>query len=47
MKTRVCLKCFVNDCSLKDEVDKIDIDKLKPVHTDLSNPSNTVDNDVA
>ena len=32
--------------SLKAEVDKIDIDKLKTVHPDLSKLSNVVDNDV-
>ena len=32
--------------SLKSEIDKLDIDKLKPVPTDLSKLSNVVDNDV-
>ena len=32
--------------SLKSEIDKLDIDKLKPVLTDLSKLSNVVDNDV-
>ena len=35
-----------NLASLKAEVDKIDIDKLKAVTADLSKPSNLVDNDV-
>ena len=45
MKTRVCLKYFVNDCSLKSTVDELDINKLKIVPTDLSRLSH-VDNDV-
>ena len=32
--------------SLKSEIDKLDIDKLKPVLTDLSKLSNVVGNDV-
>ena len=32
--------------NLKSEVDKLDIDKLKPVATDLSKLSNVVKNDV-
>ena len=32
--------------TLKTEVDKLDIDKLVPVHTDLSKLSNVVKNDV-
>ena len=36
-----------NLASLKSEVDKLDIDKLKPVPTDLSTLSNVVKNDVA
>ena len=35
-----------NLASLKTEVDKLDIDKLKPVPTDLSKLSNVVKNDV-
>ena len=35
-----------NLASLKSEVDKLDIDKLKPVPTDLSDLSNVVKNDV-
>ena len=31
---------------LKAEVDKLDVDKLKTVPTDLGKPSNAVDNDV-
>ena len=36
-----------NLANLKAEVDKLDIDKLKPVSTDLSKLSNVVKNDVA
>ena len=36
-----------NLCNLKTEVDKLDIDKLVPVHTNLSKLSNVVKNDVA
>ena len=35
-----------NLANLKTEVDKLDIDKLKPVPTDLSKLSNVVKNDV-
>ena len=35
-----------NLANLKNEVDKLDIDKLKPVPTDLSKLSNVVKNDV-
>ena len=35
-----------NLASLKTEVDKIDVDKLKPVPNDLSKQSNVVKNDV-
>ena len=35
-----------NLANLKSEVDKLDIDKLKPVSTDLSKLSNVVKNDV-
>ena len=35
-----------NLANLKTEVDKLDIDKLVPVHTDLSKLSNVVKNDV-
>ena len=35
-----------NLANLKTEVDKLDIDKLKPVPTDLSKLSNLVKNDV-
>ena len=35
-----------NLATLKTEVDKLDIDKLVPVHTDLSKLSNVVKNDV-
>ena len=35
-----------NSANLKTEVDKLDIDKLKPVPTDLSKLSNVVKNDV-
>ena len=35
-----------NLTSLKSEVDKLDIDKLKPVPTDLSKLSNVLKNDV-
>ena len=35
-----------NSANLKSEVDKLDIDKLKPVPTDLSKLSNVVKNDV-
>ena len=33
--------------SLKSEVDKLDIDKLTPVHNDLAKLSNAVRNDIA
>ena len=36
----------INLANLKSEVDKLDIDKLKPVPTDLSKLSNVVKNDV-
>ena len=36
-----------NLASLKTEVDKIDVDKLKPVPVDLAKLSNVVKNDVA
>ena len=35
-----------NFANLKSEVDKLDVDKLKPVHTDLSKLSDAVKNDV-
>ena len=35
-----------NLVNLKSEVDKLDVDKLKPVPTDLSKLSNVVKNDV-
>ena len=35
-----------NSANLKTEVEKLDIDKLKPVPTDLSKLSNVVKNDV-
>ena len=35
-----------NLANLKTEVDKLDIDKLVPVPTDLSNLSNVIKNDV-
>ena len=35
-----------NLASFEAKIDKIDIAKLKPVHTDLSKLSNVVDNDV-
>ena len=35
-----------NFANLKTEVDKLDINKLVPVPTDLSKPSNVVKNDV-
>ena len=35
-----------NSANLKTEVDKLDIDKLKPVPTDLSKLSNVVKNDL-
>ena len=36
----------INVANLKSEIDKLDIDKLKPVPTDLSKLSNVVKNDV-
>ena len=47
--THVDTSCFAsktNLATLKTEVDKLDIDKLVPVHTDLSKLSNVVKNDV-
>lgn len=32
--------------SLKSQVDKLDTDKLKTPHVDLSKPSNIIDNDI-
>ena len=40
------MKLKTNLANLKSEVDKLDIDKLKPVPTDLSKLSNVVKNDV-
>ena len=37
---------LILQATLKTEVDKLDIDKLVPVHTDLSKLSNVVKNDV-
>ena len=39
-------KFWINFTNLKTEVDKLDIDKLVPVLTDLSKLSNVVKNDV-
>ena len=36
MKTRVSLRYFVTDCSLKSEIDKLDIGKLEATLVDLS-----------
>ena len=36
-----------NLANLKAKIDKIDIDRLKPVPADLSKPTNVVNNDVA
>ena len=47
--SHVCTSTFAlkkNLANLKSEVDKLDIDKLKPVPTDLSKLSNVVKNDV-
>ena len=47
--SHVCTSSFAlktNLANLKSEVDKLDIDKLKPVPTDLSILSNVVKNDV-
>ena len=41
-KTTVCLKYFGQDCSLKTEVAKLDIDKLVPVPIDLSKLSDVL-----
>ena len=41
-KTTVCLEYFSQDCSLKAEVGKLDIDKLVPVPVDLSKLSDVV-----
>ena len=41
MKTRVCLKYFVNNCSLKS-----DVDKLETASVDLSNLGNVVKSDI-
>ena len=41
-----CFALKINLANLKSEVDKLDIDKLKPVPTDLSKLSNVVKNDV-
>ena len=46
MKTRISLKYFVSYCSLKNEVDKLDIDKLTPAPNDLVKLSNAVKNHV-
>ena len=37
---------LILQATLKTEVDKLDIDKLVPVHSDLSKLSNVVKNDV-
>ena len=37
---------LILQATLKTEVDKLDIDKLVPVHTNLSKLSNVVKNDV-
>ena len=44
MKIRVCLKYFVNVCSLKSDFDELDIEKLKTVSVGLSKLSNVIDN---
>ena len=46
IKTTVCLEYFGQDCSLKAEVGKSDIDKLVPVPLDLSKLSDVVKIDV-
>ena len=42
----LCFALKTNLANLKTEVDKLDIDKLKPVPTDLSKLSDVVKNDV-
>ena len=41
-----CISLKTNIANLKTEVDKLDIDKLAPVPTDLNKLSNVVKNDV-
>ena len=43
MESRVFSKYFVRGCSSKPDVDKLDIDKLKNVSTNLSNLKSNVD----
>ena len=54
MQQRMILKIILtssfalktNSANLKSEVDKLDVDKLKPIPTDLSKLSDVVKNDV-
>ena len=46
MKTRVSIKYFVNDRSLKTKADNIDLDKFKIVPANSSKLINVVNNNV-